>query len=159
MKRGSATSGGQEHIELVKLATKRIVDRFVNLHFIIISYEAREFSFELKIADKRGYHRAFASLEFRPDIFVEHESEELKTFENVPWTNILDSGAIVIEAETDPHNFFNNLLKCESYKRIRAKSRKTYAFVLVVWDDAKLPKNIEPFDEVWRFPRKKETTK
>lgn len=153
MKRGSATSGGDEHIALVKLATKRIVDRFINLHFIIISYEAREFSFELKIADKRGYHRAYASLEFRPDILVEHETKELKTWEKKPWTNILDSGAIVVEVETDPYNFFHNLLKCESYKRIRTKSRKTYAFVLVVWADAKLPKNIEPFDEVWKFKR------
>lgn len=153
MKRGSATSGGDEHITLVRLATKRIVDRFMNLHYILISYEAHEFTFELTIKDKTGYHRSYASLEFRPDILVDHENKQLRRFENEEWTSILDSSAVVFEAETDPRHFFANRLKSESYKRIKAKNRQAYAFVLVVWDDAKVPKDFEPFDEVWAFPK------
>lgn len=51
MRRSSGTSGGRGHIELVKLTTKRIVDKFDSLKNIQISYEESEFEFDLKIKD------------------------------------------------------------------------------------------------------------
>lgn len=63
---------------------------------------------------------------------------------------------IVFEAETNPRNIFKNAIKIEGYKRVRNDrlGRSSYGLVLVCWDDAKLPENIEPFDEVWKFSRR-----
>lgn len=150
-KRGLATSGGKEHVELVKLATKRIIDQFQNLRDIQISYEDREFSIDLRLKDSQhGYSNA--SFEFRPDIIVRAEN---KRRDDEKWDSILDSSAIVFEAETDPKKIFGNVLKIEAYKtmKMRPWGRQQYAFVLVVWADAVLPQNIEPFDEVWKFEK------
>lgn len=153
MKRGSATSGSNEHVALVKLATKRIVDRFMNLHNINISYESHAFSFEIRFPEKQGYYRPQAFLEFRPDILVEAEHKGLRRSSTLDWEGIFDSKTCIFECETDPRNIFGNRMKCESYKRIKTKNRQAYAFILVVWDDANVPKNHEPFDEVWRFKK------
>lgn len=157
MKRGLGTSGKDEHVELVKLATKRIVDTFQNLRYILISYEQHEMEFELKVKEgEHGYTNANFTL--RPDIVLraENTGKGSSIMDDAKlWKSIMDSGAIVFEAETDPKNIFHNVLKLEAYRKIKAESfgRAAYAFVLVCWNDAILPKNIAPFDEVWKFPR------
>lgn len=157
MKRGSGTSGKDDHVELVKLATKRIVDCFENLRHILVSYEQQNMNFELKIKDS-AYGETFAHFEFRPDIVVraENTGKGSSIMDDVKvWKTIMDSHAIVFEIETDPRNIFSNILKIEAYKKIRSEyyGRAAYAFVLVCWNDAILPNNIEPFDEVWKFSR------
>lgn len=156
MKRGIATSGSQEHIELVKLATKRIVDSFENLRYIQINYEQSNLSLEIKIRDKyEGYTNA--SFEFRPDILLRAENRAKGLFaeKEKKWESIFDSSAIVFECETDPRNIFANVLKMEAYRKIKGDvyGRSAYAFVLVCWSDAELPECVEPFDEVWRFDK------
>jgi hypothetical protein len=157
MKRGAGTSGKDEHVELVKLATKRIVDTFQNLRHILISYEQHEMQFELKVKEgEYGYTNAHFTL--RPDIVVRAENKgkgESIADDAKLWKSIMDSNAIVFEAETDPKTIFHNVLKLEAYRKIKAEAygRAAYAFVLICWDDAVLPKNVDPFDEVWKFPR------
>lgn len=156
MKRGSVTSGGDSHVELVKLATKRVVDSFQNLRYILLSYEQQNFTFDLKVTDGiHGYTNA--NFEFRPDIVVRAENCAKGTSfqeDEKKWESPLDSSAIVIEAETNPKNFFSNTLKVEAYKQIKSRGgRGLFAFVLACWSDAVLPDNIEPFDEVWKFPK------
>jgi hypothetical protein len=152
LKRGSATSGKEEHVELVKLATKKIVDTFQNLRVIHISYEQFDMQFEISIAESRDRDYTNTYFTLRPDIMVRAEN---RWKEHQPWLSIMDSNAIVFEAETDPKNIFSNVLKMEAFKKIKSDSygRIGYAFVLVCWEDAALPQNIEPFDEVWKFPR------
>jgi hypothetical protein len=158
MRRGSGTSGKDEHVELVRLAVKRIVDSFSNLRHILISFEQQNLKFELQI--KTGeYGYTNAHFEFRPDIILraENTGKGSSIMDDAKiWKTILDSSTIVFEIETDPRsNIFSNVLKIEGYKKIREEAfgRAAYAFVLVVWADAVLPENVEPFDEVWRFPR------
>ena len=151
MKRGSATSGKEEHISLIKLTTKRIVETFENLKHIQISYEPTdEMNFEVKIEDSEYAYRSHSHVGFRPDIILRAE-HGLKQFSNVEWSGITDSRAIVFEIETNPMNIFKNLIKIAAYKQIRQRNRTMYSFVLVCWDDAKLPEKIDPFDEVWQF--------
>jgi len=152
MKRGSATSGGQEHIELVKLALKKIVDTFVCLRRIMITFEESEFTMDIKIQENHSSYTN-AHFSFRPDVIVRAETED--AFNKKEWKSIYDSSAVVFEAETNPHNIFNNLIKIEAYKRIKSRDygRRAYSFVLVCWKNAKLPASIEPFDEVWKFQK------
>jgi len=160
MKRGSATGGKDEHVELVKLATKRIVDTFQNLRYILLSYEQHNLEFEIKVKEGEfGYTNANFTL--RPDIVVRAENKAKGSTiadDATLWKSIMDSHAIVFEIETDPRNIFKNILKLEAYRKIKGEAygRAAYAFVLVCWDDAVLPKNIDPFDEVWKFPRNKQ---
>lgn len=157
MKRGAGTSGKDEHVELVKLTTKKIVDTFQNLRYIIISYEQQNMKFELQV--KTGeYGYTNAHFELRPDIVLRAENKgkgDSIMDDAKQWKSILDSNAIVFEVETDPKTIFHNVLKLDAYRKIKAEAygRAAYAFVLVCWDDAVLPKNIDPFDEVWKFPR------
>jgi hypothetical protein len=157
MKRGAGTSGSDEHVELVKLATKRIVDTFQNLRYILISFEQHEMKFDIEIKDAlHGFTNAH--FELRPDIVLraENTGKGSSIMDDAKlWKSIMDSTAIVFEAETDPANIFHNILKLDAYRRIKAESfgRAAYAFVLVCWDNAVLPRNVDPFDEVWKFPR------
>jgi len=158
MKRGSATSGKEEHVELVKLTVKKIVDTFSNLKNIQIAFEKEdELRFDFKIDDSQ-HSWTHASIAFRPDIVL-HVEEGLRKYSDVEWSCITDSRAIVFEIESNPQNFFSNLIKRAAYSEIRKRNRTQYSFVLVCWEDAKLPENISPFDEVWKFHRKVVATK
>ena len=150
MKRGLYTSGGKEHIELVKLTSRRIIDTFDDLREIMIDYEPTELRIAIKIDERWGSGYSQANFDFRPDIVVRTSRGY---DEETPWITIKDSMCIVFEAETDPRNIFKNNIKIEGYKRVKndKMGRASYSLVLVCWDDAKLPENIEPFDEVWKF--------
>jgi len=155
MKRSLDTSGGEEHVYLVKRAVKRVIDEMAGLRVITISFEDSEFQFEVTIREDRDSYTN-AHFSFRPDMIVRAKNTSgSPIYSEKTWTKITDSSAIVFEAETDPKNFFNNAIKVEAYKKIKGDSygRFGYSFVLVCWEDAKLPKNIEPFDEVWRFSK------
>jgi len=157
MKRGSATSGTDEHVQLVKLATKRIIDEFVNLRYISINYEKQNLTFQIKVRDGT-WGETNSYFELRPDILLraENKGKGGSIMDDAKkWENIMDSNAIIFEAETDPRNIFKNAIKLEAYKQIKRNNygRAAYGFVLVVWEDAVLPENIEPFDEVWRFKK------
>jgi len=153
MERGSGTSGSEEHVLLVKLTTKRIIDTFPNLKHIQISYEpTNEMNFEIKIEDSQYPYGSHSNVSFRPDIILRAQ-HGLKQFSDVAWSCITDSRAIIFEVETDPKNFFTNLLKKAAYQQLREKNRTEYSFILVCWEDTKLPDKITPFDEVWRFPK------
>lgn len=165
MKRGAGTGGKDEHVQLVKLASKKIIDTFQNLRYILVSYEKQELKLQITVRDGM-YGETNAHFELRPDIVLRAENigkdgrspfrtgiERIVDDEDKNWKSIMDSHAIVFEAETDPRNLFSNVLKLDAYRKLRAYGRAQYAFVLVCWDDAKLPENVEPFDEVWKFPK------
>lgn len=158
MKRGLNTSGGPEHIALVKLASKKIIETFDDLKEIMIDYEPTELRIAIKIDERWGSGYSQANFDFRPDIVVRTSKE----FDyDKPWVTIKDSICIVFEAETNPRNIFNNAIKIEGYKRVRNDrlGRSSYGLVLVCWNDATLPEKIEPFDEVWKFDRSLLTNK
>ena len=145
--------GGEGHITLVKLTTKRIVDTFPDLRYILISFEEQELRMDIKIRDGyTGYTNT--TFNFRPDIVVRVLSKK-EDFTKHKWNSILDSSVILFEAETNPQNFFQNHLKMTAYKKIKKDvyGRYGYAFVLVCWSDSKLPENCEPFDEIWKFDK------
>lgn len=152
MKRGLATSGGPGHIALVKLASKKIIETFDDLREIMIDYEPNELRIAIRIDERWGSGYSTANFDFRPDIVV-RTSREVDP--EKPWLTIKDSMCIVFEAETNPRNIFNNAIKIEGYKRVRDNrlGRASYGLVLVCWSDAKLPKNTEPFDEIWKFDK------
>jgi len=148
--------GSNEHIYLVKVAAKKLIDAY-DLREINLTFEDPMFRMEIKI-HTRGTEDQYtnANFDFRPDIsarIFKHNQQE--TFEHKPWKNILDSTWLVFEAEIDPTNIFSNIIKMEAYRKIKSNNygREVYAFVLVVFDDVPLPSAIEPFDEVWKFPR------
>ena len=161
MKRSLKTGGGKDHIELVKLATKRIVDEFEDLMDIVINYEPTELRLQIKIDDHSGWESTSrmteAHFDFRPDIVVRTSKQispgQLEAFYQP--RKILRTRYVVFEAETDPRNIFKNLIKIEGYKRIKANrfGSGLYSFVLVCWKDAEVPQDIEPFDEIWKFER------
>ena len=153
MSRTIENSGGLEHVELVKLASKRIIDSFIGLKNISINYEEENITVDITLDEKENsWHRIIFTL--RPDIIVLRVSKEFRRYTN-SWLSIQDSRFIIFEIETNPQNIFANMIKMESYKQLR-KERGSYAFVLVVWSDAQLPEKIEPFDEVWKFEKDKE---
>jgi len=153
--RSIKSSGGSDHVKLVKLATKRIIDEFEECHEIVINYE-QELDFNIKPDFDSRYGRTNVSFNFRPDIAVtttkfKHETE-IEPEERKIW----QAHRVFLEAETDPRNLFKNLLKIECYRKMRRGGFFEFAFVLVCFEDAKLPKNTAPFDEIWLFPRKEE---
>lgn len=140
-------------MELVKLATKRIIDEFEEVNEIVINYE-QELQFNIKPDFDSRFGRTNVSFDFRPDIAVtttkfKHETE-IEPEERKIW----QAHRVFLEAETDPRNLFKNLLKIECYKKMRRGGFFEFAFVLVCFEDAKLPKNTAPFDEIWFFPKK-----
>ena len=153
MTRNLNTTGGVEHVALVKLASKKVIDDFANLRIILVSYDEHEVRFEIKIEERYDSYTN-AHFNFRPDILVRCSRKE-DPLSKKEWKSILDSHTIIFEAETDPQNIFRNVLKMAAYKQIKSDGfgREYYAFVLVCYEDAVLPESIEPFDEVWKFPR------
>ena len=148
--------GNAKHIALIQLAVKKVVDDFAEkLDRINVSFEENAFKMEIKVqTDKYGYTNA--EFNFRPDIAAhiipKKEKEDLF---DTKWNSIFDSTWWIFEAETNPRNIFKNVVKMEAYRKIKGDSygRQVYAFILVCWDDAVLPKNVEPFDQVWKFKR------
>ncbi len=158
MQRSLDTSGGSDHIKLVKLASKKVIDEFDYLQQILIQYERTDISAKLNLSEK-WYHRTNVSFEMRPDIIVlTGEPKKDKDYGRF----ISTTRTTIIEAETNPKNLFKNTFKIEAYRRIKFGSRKhvdidpTIKFILACFDDAKLPKNTVPFDEVWTFARSQE---
>lgn len=155
MQRSIATSGGSDHIKLVKLASKKAIDDFDYLQEILIQYERTDIAASISLSE-RWYHRTNVSFEMRPDIMVlTGEPVDDKTFGR----HISTTFTTIIEVETDPRKLFKNTFKIEAYKRMKSGSKitvndvPTVKFILVCFDDAKLPENTSPFDEIWTFER------
>ena len=155
--------GNKGHITLIQLATKRLVDKFADkIESINISFEEHAFRMEIKVQiDPYGFTNA--NFDFRPDIaahVIPRQTKGRLFGESEEWKSILDSSWWIFEAETTPRNIFKNIVKIEAYKKIKGNSygRQAYGFILVCWDDAKLPENIEPFDEVWKFKKASDGT-
>lgn len=143
-------------MELVKLATKRIIDEFEEINEIVINYE-QELDFNIKPDFDSRYGRTNVSFNFRPDIAVTTTKFKLDTEIEPEERKIWQAHRVFFEIETDPrNNLFKNLLKVECYKKMRRGGFFEFAFVLVCFEDAKLPKDTKPFDELWTFPRKEE---
>jgi len=151
--RSIKTSGGSDHVELVKLATKRILDEFEEVTEMVIHYEA-EVDVNVEFGDRRGYGRMSTSFNFRPDILVTTTKYVLEEEIDPERRKIWQAHRVFFEAETDPRNIFKNVLKIECYKKMKRGGIHECAFVLVCFEDAKLPENTAPFDEVWVFPKK-----
>jgi len=147
------SSGGSDHVTLVKLASKKVIDEFDYLQQILVQYERTDIHADVRLSEK-WYHRTNVALEMRPDIIVvTGEPKEEKGYGRYIGINQIT----IIEAETDPRNIFKNLFKIEVYKRMKSGGRGVdvrdpVTFILACFDDAKLPKNTAPF-EVWTFPR------
>lgn len=155
MQRSLDTSGGSDHIKLVKLASKKVIDEFDYLQEILIQYERTDINAKINLSEK-WYHRTNVSFDMRPDIMVlTGEPKENGAYGR----HISTTRTTIIEVETDPRNLFKNTFKIEAYRRIKFGSRKhvdvdpAIKFILVCFDDAKLPETTVPFDEVWTFKR------
>lgn len=155
MQRSLDTSGGSDHIKLAKLASKKVIDEFDYLQEILIQYERTDINAKINLSEK-WYHRTNVSFDMRPDIMVlTGEPKENGAYGR----HISTTRTTIIEVETDPRNLFKNTFKIEAYRRIKFGSRKhvdvdpAIKFILVCFDDAKLPENTAPFDEVWTFKR------
>lgn len=142
-------------MELVKLATKRLLDEFEEVKEIVINYEA-EVDVNVEFGDRRGYGRMSTSFNFRPDILVTTTKYMREEEVDPDKRKIWQSHRVFFEAETDPRNIFRNVMKIECYKKMKKGRIHECAFVLVCFEDSKLPKNTAPFDEIWLFPKKKE---
>lgn len=149
--------GKKEHIALVKLATKKVIDDFADrLEGFKVSFEEKHFGFDFKIA-RDQWSMTHGSFTFKPDIVAWIEPRKDITFgkDRGRWKSIIDSRCLIFEVETNPRKIFRDILKIEAYRRVKSSDygRGTYAFILVCWREAKLPDIVEPFDEVWRFDR------
>lgn len=155
MQRSLDSSGGSDHIRLVKLASKKVIDEFDYLQEILIQYERTDIAAKISLSDK-WYHRTNVSFEMRPDIIVlTGEPMENGDFGR----HISTTRTTIIEAETDPRTLFKNTFKIEAYRRIKFGRRRkvdvdpSIKFILACFDDAKVPKKTAPFDEIWTFKR------
>lgn len=137
-------------MELVKLASKRLIDEFEEINEILVNYEA-ELDVNVQFGDRRGYGRTSTSFNFRPDILVTTTKYIMEDEIDPEKRKIWQAHRVFFEAETKPHRIFNNTLKIECYKKMKKGGIHECAFVLVCWEDAKLPKNTSPFDEIWKF--------
>ena len=148
--------GGKQHVDLVKLAIKKLVDEYMDkVKSLFVEFEDSHFGFEFKI-HKDQWDTTHGSFTFKPDIVARIETKKDIIFNKKDrWLDITDSNTLIFEAENDPHNIFSNTLKMEAYRMVKANDygRQTYAFILVCWSDAKLPDILEPFDAVWRFEK------
>ncbi len=142
-------------MELVKLATKRIIDEFEEINEIVINYE-QELDFNIKPDFDSRYGRTNVSFNFRRDVGVTTTKYKRAHEVDPEKRKIWQAHRVFFEAETDPRNLFKNILKVECYKKMRRGGLFEFAFVLVCFEDAKLPEKTAPFDEIWTFPRKEE---
>ena len=156
--RSIITSGGSDHVYLVKMATKKVIDEFDYLQEFLVQYERTDIHGSVSLSEK-WYHRTNVSFELRPDVIV--LTGQLGT-DKKGIMNVMSDKTIIIEAETDPRNLFKNIFKIETYKKIKKASinvidkEPELKFILVCFEDAKIPKDYSPFDEVWLFPRQAE---
>ncbi len=142
-------------MELVKLASKRLLDEFEEIKEIFVNYE-EEVDVNVQFGELRGYGRTSTSFNFRPDILVTTAKYMLDEEIDPERRKIWQAHRVFFEAETDPRNIFKKVLKLECYKKMKRGGIHECAFVLVCFEDAKLPENTAPFDEVWLFPKKEE---
>ena len=142
-------------MELVKLASKRIIDEFEEINEIVLNYE-QEIHVNVKPDFESRFGRTNVSFDFRPDIAVTTTKFEHKEEIDPDKRKIWQAHRVFFEIETDPRNLFKNTLKIECYKKMNRGGFYEFAFVLVCWDDAKLPKSTAPFEEIWAFPRPEE---
>ena len=150
--RSIKSSGGSDHVELVKLATKRIIDEFEEVNEIVINYE-QEIHVNIKPDFETRFGRTNVKFDFRPDIAVTTTKFMVNEEVDPEKRKIWQAHRVFFEAETKPSRLFKNLLKIECYRKMRKGGFLEFAFVLVCFEDAKLPKNTAPFDEVWTFKR------
>ena len=150
--RSIKSSGGSDHVELVKLASKRLIDEFEELNEIVLNYEA-ELDVDIQFGENRGYGRTNTRFNFRPDITVTTINYKFTDQVDPDKRFIWQAHKVLFEAETDPRNIFKNVLKIECYKKMKRGRLLECAFVLVCFDDAVLPENTAPFDEIWKFER------
>lgn len=163
-------SGGALHVEMVKKASKALIDRFNTLNTISLEYEGHLGARINMAIDRLDKVPAIESLDFRPDIIVRHVPETEKGLNSYQlmevrdrkkWTKIEDSQFIIFEIETNPSNILRNTLKMVFYEKLKNSEtqwgRAMYAFVLVA--PAKYEAEIsiffgkasQVFDEVWLF--------
>jgi len=162
MGRTITSGGGESHSKLIRLASYHIIESFSDLQQIALCYENDHFRLDIKIQNP-GFEGALGytnvAFTFRPDILLRHPGTEWvrpSISDERAWTGIRDSPTIILEAETNPKNFYDNAVKCAAYDQIRKDrniGRRAYAFVLVCWNDAQIPDDPSPFDEVWKFDR------
>ncbi len=155
--RSIKSSGGSDHVWLVKEATKRIIDEFEECHEIVLNYEDENIHVNIKPDFDSRFGRTNVNFNFRPDITVTTTQFKHETDIDPEKRKLWQAHRVFFEAETDPRNIFKNLLKMECYRKMRRGSFFEFAFVLVCFEDEKLPKDTKPFEEIWLFPRKVES--
>lgn len=156
-RRSISGGGGESHTALIRAAAKKIIDSEDALMGISLTFEERAVELDIKIdteLGRVGYSRA--SFSFRPDIVARFNLKRDPRILDQKWTGIHDSGAWIVEAETDPRKIFKEVIKIEGYKRLTADrdiGRYSYALILACWEGAIFPdpENIEPFDALWLF--------
>ena len=152
--------GGKEHILLIQLALKKLIDDYMGmLKSFKATFEDKHFGIDFKLELGESWSHASGHFELIPDIVAEIEPKTDIFMKERKWRSIIDSNTLIFEAETNPRNIFQNIMKLEAYKQVKMDhyGRSRYAFILVCWEDAQLPELLEPFDTVWSFP--KEPTK
>jgi len=145
--------GKKEHIALVKLASIRLInDMSDRLEGFTLSFEDKHFGINFRLELGESWSHADGHFNLIPDIVAQIEPKTDIMIKGRKWHSIIDSRTLIFEAETDPRNIFQNVMKMMAYAMVKKDyGRGRYAFILVCREDARLPDNIEPFDEVWRF--------
>lgn len=145
--------GKKEHIALVKLASIRLInDLSDRLEGFNLSFEDKHFGIDFKLELGESWSHADGHFNLIPDIVAQINPRTELLIKGRKWHSIIDSRTLIFEAETDPRNIFHNAMKMMAYAHVkRDYGRGRYAFILVCREDAKLPDNIDPFDEVWKF--------
>lgn len=150
------TKGKKQHVALIKLALKKLIDEYtVRMKGFKATFEDKHFGIDFEIELGESWSHADGHFTLIPDIVAEIEPKEDVFLTKRKWKSIFDSSTLIFEAETNPANIFRNTLKLEAYRRVKSSDygRSKYAFILVCWENAKLPDILDPFDAVWRFPK------
>lgn len=151
------TKGKKEHVALIKLALKKLIDEFTDrMKSFKASFEDKHFGIDFRIELGESWSHADGHFNLIPDIVAEIEVKEDVFLTKRKWKSILDSSTLIFEAETNPANIFRNIMKMEAYSMVKKSTygRSKYAFILVCWEDAKLPDVLDPFDAVWKFSKR-----
>lgn len=149
--------GKKEHVALVKLAVKKLIDEYADrLDSFKATFEDKHFGIDFQIDLGESWSHAHGSFFLIPDIVAEIEPRTDVLMKDRKWRSIIDSSTLIFEAETNPATIFKNIMKMQAYSMIKQHTygRSKYAFILICWDDAKLPDFLEPFDAVWKFSKK-----
>jgi len=150
------TKGKEEHIALTKLALKKLIDEYTDmLKGFKVAFEDKHFGINFRIELGESWSHADGSFQLIPDIVADIEPKEDIFMKGRKWKSIADSRTLIFEVETSPTNIFQNIMKMQAYSMVKNEpyGRSHYAFILVCWEDAKLPEILEPFDAVWKFSK------